>query len=168
MRLTYVGLSVQNLWAFLKRYFTGDTLPLVCLWHEVGRYYYIITLLLPKGCLHNKSRLFRLFVPFSAFQSGRHRIYPFDLFQWFFVIRFSHVNVVDIHHIMLISLFSETSSTFTNLSVTWLQGLTDSSTLLYPRLSVDRRLRLGTGWEPPIRGSEMFERPPRPNLTDLF
>ena len=42
------------------------------------------------------------------------------------------------------------------------------STLLYPRLSVDRRLRLGTGWEPPIRGSEMFERPPRPNLTDFF
>ena len=37
-----------------------------------------------------------------------------------------------------------------------------------PRLSVDRRLRLGTGWEPPIRGSEMFERPPRPNLTDFF
>ena len=43
-----------------------------------------------------------------------------------------------------------------------------SSTLLYPRLSVNRRLRLGTGWEPPIRGSEMFERPPRPNLTDFF
>ena len=42
------------------------------------------------------------------------------------------------------------------------------STLLYPRLSVNRRLRLGTGWEPPIRGSEMFERPPRPNLTDFF
>ena len=44
----------------------------------------------------------------------------------------------------------------------------EHSTLLYPRLSVDRRLRLGTGWEPPIRGSEMFERPPRPNLTDFF
>ena len=29
-------------------------------------------------------------------------------------------------------------------------------------------LRLGTGWEPPIRGSEMFERFPRPNLTDFF
>ena len=43
-----------------------------------------------------------------------------------------------------------------------------TSTLLYPRLSVNRRLRLGTGWEPPIRGSEMFERPPRPNLTDFF
>ena len=28
-------------------------------------------------------------------------------------------------------------------------------------------LRLGTGWEPPICGSEMFERPPRPNLTDF-
>ena len=102
-----------------------------CHWHAfevgMGRSYYIIILLLPKGCLHNKSRLFRLFVPFSAFQSGRHRIYPFDLFQWFFVIRFSHVNVVDIHHIMLISLFSETSFTFTNLSVTWLQGLTDSA-----------------------------------------
>ena len=47
-------------------------------------------------------------------------------------------------------------------------GLTPPSTLLYPRLSVNRRLRLGTGWEPPIRGSEMFERPPRPNLTDFF
>ena len=43
-----------------------------------------------------------------------------------------------------------------------------TSTLLYPRLSVNRRLRLGTGWEPPIRGSEMFERFPRPNLTDFF
>ena len=39
-----------------------------------------------------------------------------------------------------------------------------SSTLLYP-VSL---LRLGTGWEPPIRGSEMFERFPRPNLTDFF
>ena len=38
------------------------------------------------------------------------------------------------------------------------------STLLYP-VSL---LRLGTGWEPPIRGSEMFERFPRPNLTDFF
>merc|ERR1711989_48986 len=36
-----------------------------------------------------------------------------------------------------------------------------------PRLSVGWRLRLGTGWEPPICGSEMFERPPRPNLTDF-
>ena len=36
-----------------------------------------------------------------------------------------------------------------------------------PRLSVDWMLRLGTGWEPPICGSEMFERPPRPNLTDF-
>ena len=42
------------------------------------------------------------------------------------------------------------------------------STLLYPRLSVNRRLRLGTGWEPPIRGSEMFEQGPRPNLTDFL
>ena len=38
------------------------------------------------------------------------------------------------------------------------------STLLYP-VSL---LRLGTGWEPPIRGSEMFERLLRPNLTDFF
>ena len=50
----------------------------------------------------------------------------------------------------------------------FLGGLNSCSRLLYPRLSVDRRLRLGTGWEPPIRGSEMFERPPRPNLTDFF
>ena len=48
------------------------------------------------------------------------------------------------------------------------RGGDDDSTLLYPRLSVNRRLRLGTGWEPPIRGSEMFERPPRPNLTDFL
>ena len=41
------------------------------------------------------------------------------------------------------------------------------STFLYPRLSVDRRLRLGTGWEPPIRGSEMFELPLRAHLTDF-
>ena len=37
-----------------------------------------------------------------------------------------------------------------------------------PRLSVDRILRLGTGWEPPIRGSKMFERLPRPHLTKKF
>ena len=43
-------------------------------------------------------------------------------------------------------------------------GVGSSSTLLYP-VSL---LRLGTGWEPPIRGSEMFERFPRPNLTDFF
>ena len=29
-------------------------------------------------------------------------------------------------------------------------------------------LRLGTGWEPPICGSEMFEQLQRPNLTDFF
>ena len=37
-----------------------------------------------------------------------------------------------------------------------------------PRLSVDRILRLGTGWEPPICGSKMFERLPRPHLTKKF
>ena len=31
MRLTYVGHSVQKLWAFFKEYFIGDMLPLVCL-----------------------------------------------------------------------------------------------------------------------------------------
>ena len=36
------------------------------------------------------------------------------------------------------------------------------------RLSVDRILRLGTGWEPPICGSKMFERLPRPHLTKKF
>ena len=62
MRLTYVGLSVQKLWAFFKRYFIGDTLPLACFWREegTGRYYYIMKLLLPKGWLQNQSCLFRL------------------------------------------------------------------------------------------------------------
>ena len=27
---------------------------------------------------------------------------------------------------------------------------------------------MGTGWEPLIRGSGMFQRPPRPNLMDFF
>ena len=70
MRLTYVGHSVQKLWAFFKEYFIGDTLPLVCLWREVGmgRYYRIITLLFPKGRLHNQSRLFPPFRPFLPFR----------------------------------------------------------------------------------------------------
>ena len=46
----------------------------------------------------------------------------------------------------------------------WSTSYHTTSTLLYP-VSL---LRLGTGWEPPIRGSEMFERFPRPNLTDFF
>ena len=32
-------------------------------------------------------------------------------------------------------------------------------------LAVDKILRLGRGWEPPICGSKMFERLPRPHLT---
>ena len=73
MRLTYVGLSIQKLWAFFKRYFIGDTLPLACFWSEegMGRYYYIMTLLLPKGWLQNQSCLFRRFPPFSAFPTFR-------------------------------------------------------------------------------------------------
>ena len=42
-----------------------------CLWREegVGRYHYIITLLLPKGWLHNQSRLFPPFFCLSDFQT---------------------------------------------------------------------------------------------------
>ena len=61
-----------------------------------------------------------------------------------------------------------TTSSASSSQSSFCQGGRSVSTLLYPRLSVNRRLRLGTGWEPPIRGSEMFERPPRPNLTDFF
>ena len=35
-------------------------------------------------------------------------------------------------------------------------------------LSVDRILKLGTGWEPPICGSKMFEQLLRPYLTEFF
>ena len=37
--------------SIFQKYFTGDTLPLACFWREEGmrRFYYIITLILPKG-----------------------------------------------------------------------------------------------------------------------
>ena len=47
--------------------------------------------------------------------------------------------------------FDSTLSGFLKLIGVIFKCLHWASTLLYPRLSVDRRLRLGTGWEPPIR-----------------
>ena len=57
------------LWKCFKIYFIGDTLPLASIWRAVrmGRYHYIITLILQKGWLLNLSRLFRLSPPFSDF-----------------------------------------------------------------------------------------------------
>ena len=75
MHLTYAVLSVQKLWSFFKRYFTGDTLPQ---WPVTGmpltwRHYYIITILLPIA--QPKSS----FPPFSA-----HSQLELTLLNWTF------------------------------------------------------------------------------------
>ena len=69
--------SLDGFSVLFKIYFIGDTLPLACLWREVGmgRYHNIITLLLPKSWLHNQSRLFPTFSLFPLFRLSSSNVY---------------------------------------------------------------------------------------------
>ena len=69
--------SLDGFSVLFKIYFIGDTLPLACLWREVGmgRYHNIITLLLSKSWLHNQSRLFPTFSLFPLFRLSSSNVY---------------------------------------------------------------------------------------------